>query len=169
MKRFGLLSIRMLVALVLMLPIAVTATVLLATLTVTSQQMGESMAQTLLGEAVDRVRVEVGGYLNQAVRASEVYARRIQDGVLGEEVFHDWQRALRDDLTSLPAVASICYGNETGKAVWLLRDEGDWSSAWPRKISSRRGGSTRFPESSSIPSRATFLTTRASGRGIDPP
>src|SRR5262249_39561679 len=114
-------SIRSLVAVVVIVPVLVVSAALAALSTVTSRRVAEELGSSIVNEAGDRVAAEVRNYLSSAVRISDLYARRVSDGVLSTADLRAWERPMLDDLLTTPDVASICFGNERGQATWLLR------------------------------------------------
>lgn len=101
------------------------ALILLSSLT--SRRISEDLALQVLSSACDNVAIEVRRQLDEAMRVSDRYARRVDDGVLptDERLFDAWQRIMLDDLQTTPAVASICYGTSDDRAIWLLRQGTD--------------------------------------------
>lgn len=118
------ISIRVLVALVVVLPVAAGSAALVALSSDTSRRIAEDMANTLAQSATEQVRRDVATFLGHATEVSDRYALRVRDGRLpaGGDM-SAWLRPMFDDLTTTPAVASICFGNDAGDATWLLRGQ----------------------------------------------
>lgn len=104
-------------------PIVVGCAALLLLSSLTWRSISEDLGRQLLTSACDNVAVEVRRELDEAMRVSDRYARRVDDGLLPTDtaMFDAWPRAMLDDLETTPAVASICYGTHDDRAIWLLR------------------------------------------------
>jgi len=118
------ISIRTLVTLIVVIPIAIASGLLVWLSASTSRRVAEELGRSLVETATDRAAAEVRAFLSEAVRVSDLYARRIDDGLLPTADLRRWERAMLDDLVTSPRVASICFGNAEGDATWLLRGEG---------------------------------------------
>ena len=118
------ISIRTLVTLIVVIPIAVASGLLVWLSASTSRRVAEDLGRSLVESATDRAAAEVRAFLAEAVRVSDLYARRIDDGLLPISDMGQWERAMLDDLVTSPRVASICFGNAEGDATWLLRGDG---------------------------------------------
>jgi phosphoserine phosphatase RsbU/P len=114
-------SIRLIVPLALVGPLVVFAAVLISLSVLTSMRIAEGLGEQLMRGASSRVQRELSSYLADAMRMSELYARRIESGRLSLDDPQSWEPALLEDLVTSPMVASICFGWERGDAVWLLR------------------------------------------------
>ena len=123
-------SIRLLITLIVVLPVAAASAALVVISTVTSRQVAEQLGDEIVTSATDRVSSEVRDYLGEAMRVSDLYVRRMREGMLpakaadGGQLLAAWEPSLRDDLLTSPDVASICFGNDGGDAAWLLRAHG---------------------------------------------
>src|SRR5688572_8052185 len=115
-------SFRFLVAVVVIVPVAAVSAALVALSSDTSNLIAEELATTLIESATQRVRDDLDTFLGHAVEVSDRYERRVRDGRLpaGGDL-SAWARPMFDDLVTTPNVASICFGNPAGDAVWLLR------------------------------------------------
>lgn len=117
-------SIRSLVALAVAGPlIAATATLLLLSWQ-TSEVVASRLEQQVASGAVNTIRLQVAGYLTEAVRLSDLYARRIGSGRLRPSGLRDWTPVLVGDLEATPHVDSICFANTRSETVWLMRTFG---------------------------------------------
>lgn len=114
-------SLRTLIAWIVLLPVLLASVALVALSTITSRRVAEELGASIVDEAGARVASEVRSFLSSSVRVSDLYARRIADGVLPTSPLDAWERPMLDDLLTNPDVASICFGNEKGESVWLLR------------------------------------------------
>ncbi|MGH7214720.1 MAG: SpoIIE family protein phosphatase [Tepidisphaeraceae bacterium] len=125
---------RILVVAIVVLPIVAVSLALAIISTQTSRRIAEELGGTLVRGATARVDAEVRNYLGSAVRTSDVFARRVENGQLpatgGPEAMRPWHRAMLDDLVTRPSVASICFGNPAGDTVWLLRNRGHLEYGW---------------------------------------
>lgn len=117
-------SLRVLVTLIVVLPIAAAAMAMLVISDVTSGQISEQLGEELVADATARVTAEVRNYIGQAVRLSDLYARRLQTGKLSATDLTSWEQVMFDDLATSPYAASICFGNPAGDAVYLQRAHG---------------------------------------------
>jgi sigma-B regulation protein RsbU (phosphoserine phosphatase) len=118
------LSIRVLMAVVVVLPVAAVSAVLVILSSKTSTEIAEDLARTLSETATTQVRDDLNVFLGHAIEVSDRYALRLRDGRLpsGGDM-RAWTQPLFDDLVTTPNVASICFGNTQGDAVWLLRGQ----------------------------------------------
>jgi len=116
------MSIRLLVAVVVVLPVAAVSAALVTLSSDTSTRIAEDLASTLTESATQRVRDDLATFLGHAIEISDRYDRRLREGRLpsGGDM-SAWRQPLFDDLATTPNVASICFGNTEGDAVWLLR------------------------------------------------
>jgi sigma-B regulation protein RsbU (phosphoserine phosphatase) len=118
------ISIRSLVAVVVVLPVAAVSTILVALSSGTSRDIAEELAGTLSESATTHVRDDLATFLGHAIEVSDRYALRVRDGRLpAAGDLSAWARPMFDDLVTTPNVASICFGNARGDAVWLLRGQ----------------------------------------------
>src|SRR5688572_11491700 len=120
------ISIRLLVALVAVLPVAAVSAALVALSSDTGRRIAEDMADTLAQSATEQVRSDVATFLGRAIEVSDRYALRVREGrlpVAGADLSQSWRQQMFDDLTTTPAVASICFGNAAGDSTWLLRGQ----------------------------------------------
>jgi len=117
-------SVRLLIALLMLLPILVVSGTLVFVFTANSRHISEDLGATLVRSSTDRVAAEIQAYLQSAVRVSDRYARQINENTLPVFNLSAWERPMLDDLLTIPDVASICFGNVEGNATWLLRNEG---------------------------------------------
>ena len=113
----------MLVTLIVVLPIAAVAAALVTISILTSRSIAEQLGDELVSDATTRVANEVRRYIGDAVRVSDLYTRRIATG-LSTTNLASWERTMFDDLLTSPNVASICFGNPNGDAVYLQRAHG---------------------------------------------
>ncbi len=117
-------SIRLLGALVVALPLIVVALLLVTLSSITSHRIAEDLAHALVDGASERTGAEIRTYLQQAMRVSDLYARRVADGSLPDKGLTAWEPTMLQDLSTSPGVASICFGNPAGDATWLLKGPG---------------------------------------------
>ncbi len=116
-------SLVRLITLSFAIPIIVACAALILLSSLTSRRISEDLAEQVLSSSLDNVSTEVGRQLDEAMRVSDRYARRIESGTLPPTnlTADIWQRELSDDLLTTPAIASICYGTADNRAIWLLR------------------------------------------------
>ncbi len=114
-------SLRVLVTLIVVLPIAAVAAALVTISILTSRNIAEQLGDELVSDATSRAASEIRGYLGEAVRVSELYTRRIVTGKLSTTNLASWEQAMFDDLMTNDRVASICFANPNGDSVYLLR------------------------------------------------
>ncbi|MBX3358221.1 MAG: SpoIIE family protein phosphatase [Phycisphaeraceae bacterium] len=117
-------SIRLLGALVVALPIIIASALLVTLSSITSHRIAEDLAQALVDGDSERTAAEIKTYLQHAMRASDLYARRLADGTLTASQLTTWEPTMLQDLLTSPGVASICFGNPAGDATWLLKGPG---------------------------------------------
>jgi sigma-B regulation protein RsbU (phosphoserine phosphatase) len=117
-------SLRWLIILIVVLPIAAVAGALVTISILTSRNIAEQLGRELVQNASDRVATEVKEYIGQAVRVSDLYTRRIEGGRLSTSDLASWEPAMFEDLGSHPDVASICFSNTDGDATYLDRTHG---------------------------------------------
>jgi phosphoserine phosphatase RsbU/P len=124
------MSIRSLVALVVVLPVAAVSAALVVLSSDTSSRIAEDLATTLTESATERVRDDLKTFLGHAIEVSDRYEQRVREGRLpaSGDITRAWFQPMFDDLGTTPNVASICFGNTEGDATWLLRGQN-----WPRE------------------------------------
>jgi sigma-B regulation protein RsbU (phosphoserine phosphatase) len=115
-------SISVLIAMIVVSPIIIVSLILASLSWAASARVAEDLGQAVMSGAAASVAAEVRNFLDDAVRVSDRYARRIESGLLPDPPPTDaWERAMLDDIVTTPTVASICYGTVGGDATWLLR------------------------------------------------
>ncbi len=112
-------SIRLLIILIVCLPVAIASTILVLISTDANRRIAGQLRNELIDEANSRVSDEIETYLGDAVRVSDHYTRRLKNGQLRPTDLAAWQPFLFDDLATHAHVASICFGNPAGDAVYL--------------------------------------------------
>jgi sigma-B regulation protein RsbU (phosphoserine phosphatase) len=117
-------SLRLLITLIVVLPIAIVAAALVTISVVTSRTVAEQLGEQLIHDATGSVADEVRRYIGDAVRVSDLYTRRIATAKLSSMELAGWEQVMFDDLATNPNVASICFGNPRGDAVYLQRAHG---------------------------------------------
>lgn len=115
------MSVRVLVALAVAVPFAVTSFALAWLVSSSTRRIAEELAPAIVEGATARVVDQLRAYLDSAARLADAYDRRIQTGALPTTGLSAWERALAPDLVANPGVASICFGAVTGESCWLLR------------------------------------------------
>jgi serine phosphatase RsbU (regulator of sigma subunit) len=114
-------SIRFLFVLIVLLPVVIASAALFVIAGWTGSSVANQQAVDTIAMATDRTSDEVRDFLAQAVRLSNLYARRLADHRLPAENFgHAWLAVMSDHLAT-DDVASICFGNPSGEATWLSR------------------------------------------------
>ena len=114
-------SLRLLITLIVVLPIAIVAAALVTISIMTSRDVAEQLGDELIQDATGSVAAEARRYIGDAVRVSDLYTRRIATGKLSPTDLATWEQVMFDDLATNPNVASICFGNPRGDAVYLQR------------------------------------------------
>lgn len=139
------MSIRLLMAIVVVLPVAAVSAALVTLSSDTSNRIAEELASTLTQSATDSVRDDVHTFLGHAIEVSDRYAQRVRDGRLpvGGDLTA-WTQPMFDDLVTTPNVASICFGNPAGDAVWLLRGQ-NAPLEFGLSDQAKPGGAREFP------------------------
>ncbi len=122
--RVGALSIRVLVTAMVVLPIVAVAAGLVWLSSSASRGISEQLGASLMSGAAARVRSDLARFLSSAVRVSDLYERRVRDGVLPVDDLRAWERFELDDLVTSPDVASISFGSVRGDCTWVLRNKG---------------------------------------------
>ena len=117
-------SLRSLVTLIVVLPIAAVAGALVLISVISGRNIAEQLGRELVGETTDLVAFEVRRYFSDAVRVSDLYTRRILAGTLSTTDMTSWERPMFDDLITSQNVASICFGTPGGDATYLQQVHG---------------------------------------------
>jgi sigma-B regulation protein RsbU (phosphoserine phosphatase) len=117
-------SLRLLVTLIVVLPIAAVAAALVTISVITSRRIAEQLGEQLVADATGPVASEVRRYIGEAVRVSDLYTRRITTGKLSTTNLASWEPVMFDDLLTSPNIASICFGTPAGDATYLQRGRG---------------------------------------------
>lgn len=117
-------SIRVIVALLMVTPVVVIATLLVTLSTVTAHRIAEDLGRQIVENSTAAVEADIRDYLGSAIRISDLYVRRMTRGELTATNLFAWEQAMLDDLAVTPDVASICFGNTAGDSTWLLRNKG---------------------------------------------
>ncbi|MEZ6234728.1 MAG: SpoIIE family protein phosphatase [Phycisphaerales bacterium] len=117
-------SIRQLAAASVVTPVVAVAGILLLLIWGSTTRTAEALGRTMTEHAGAMVGDNVRAYLSDAVRVSDLYARRIEDGTLSTSDLDAWRGPMLQDLVTSPGVASICFGEADGRAVYLQRANG---------------------------------------------
>ncbi|CAN5582216.1 hypothetical protein BH09PLA1_BH09PLA1_05030 [soil metagenome] len=113
-------SVRLLITLIVVIPIAGVSGALIAIATLTSNQIAEQFGREIITNTTAQVSNDVREYLGSAVRVSDLYARRLAEGVLSSTDLAAWETPMFHDLAVNPDVASICFSTLDGDCTWLL-------------------------------------------------
>jgi phosphoserine phosphatase RsbU/P len=114
----------MLVGAVVVAPLLIVCAVLVTVSSLTSREIAQDLGDSYVEGAAASVQNQVGRYLADAVRVSDQYTRRIERGMLPTTKLTPWEPVMLDDLSTTPAIASICFGNVNGESTWLLHNKG---------------------------------------------
>lgn len=120
-KRRWLPSVRVLITLIVLIPIATISGALFWISSTTSRSVAEQLGHEVVVGATRQVSRHVETYLGAAMRISDTYVRRLQDGYLKADDLHAWERVMFQDLATNPDVASVCFSTPDGDCTWLLR------------------------------------------------
>jgi sigma-B regulation protein RsbU (phosphoserine phosphatase) len=115
------ISIRLLVAIVVIVPLVVVSAALVALSIISNQKISHDLGNEIVGDATSNIRRRVVDYLGASVRVSDLYARRVAEGRLPTKNLEAWRMPMLEDMLSDPRVVSICFANTDGDAVWLSR------------------------------------------------
>lgn len=148
--RFRNPSVRLLIALLVILPIVSVSGALVVLFTANSRRVAEDLGATIVRSSTDRITGEIQAYLQSAVRMSDRYARQIGEETLPTKGLSAWERPMLDDLITVPDVASICFGNQAGDSTWLLRNEGRLEVGWSIGAKNAHAGEFRITENGKI-------------------
>src|SRR4051812_16610660 len=102
-----LLPVRVLVTLVITIPITVVALLLILIASATTRGVAERLGDEIVNAAIARTSHNVQTYLDDAMRTSDLYDRRVRDGRLPAATFHvndPWLRPMLEDLLVQPSV-----------------------------------------------------------------
>lgn len=116
--------VRVLVAFIVLLPVTAVSVALAALLFSASRSISESLGSNVVETETARVTDEIQSYLSEAVRVSDLYARRLSMGTLPLTGLTKWEPLMADDLFTSKRVASICFGNRQGEATYLQMAHG---------------------------------------------
>jgi sigma-B regulation protein RsbU (phosphoserine phosphatase) len=114
----------MLVVLAVVVPLISVSVSLMVLSVRTSRQIAEDLGNTLVTDATTHIGTQIHDYLGASERISDLYARRLEAGILSPDDLQSWRRPMLDSLVTRPMVASICFANTKGDAVWLSRIHG---------------------------------------------
>ena len=117
-------SIRVLVAALVLAPLLLLAGTLVWLSSATSSRIAEELGDAVVRGAIVEVESQTRRFLGTAVRVGELYARRVEGGVLSAEHLRAWERPILDDLLTSGDVASICIGTHDGRSVYIQRAHG---------------------------------------------
>src|SRR4051812_23775558 len=119
--RTRLPSVRVLITLIVVIPIAAVAAALSGIGAITSRSIAEQLGSEIVSSTTAQVSADVREYLGTAMRVSDLYERRIVDGALSTRDLETWEKPMFSDLAVHPDVASICFATVNGDCTWLLR------------------------------------------------
>lgn len=117
-------SVRRLVVWIVCVPVVLACAVLVVIATAANRRVAAELRNQLLEQAGTSVAEKTRLYLGDAMQVSDLYARRMEGGRLATRDFAAWGPVLADDLATHPRVASVCFGNSDGGAIWLQRRGG---------------------------------------------
>src|SRR3954451_19172299 len=102
-------SLRLLITLIVVAPVAVVSMTIVVIASLASRRIAAELGREITSATMTLVTADVGDYLGQAMRVSDLYARRLRDGVLRPDDLPAWERTMFHDLAANPNVASICF------------------------------------------------------------
>jgi len=105
-------------------PLVLLAAALVWLSSATSRRIAEDLGQAMVRAANSAVEDNARRFLGSAVRVGDLYARRVEAGVLSAERLREWERPILDDLSANQDVASICIGTPDGRSVYIQRAHG---------------------------------------------
>src|SRR5215475_13777223 len=111
MPRSRGLSIRWLVALIVVIPVVVASVLLVTVSVITGRRVSENLGAEVVAGGTARVSEEIRTYLRSAMRVCDLYSLRNARGELSTANLQSWEPALYQDLLTTPDVASICFAN----------------------------------------------------------
>jgi sigma-B regulation protein RsbU (phosphoserine phosphatase) len=132
-------SLRVLITLIVVIPIAVVSIALVFIATMTSRSIAEQLGQGIVDGATAQVNSDVSSYLGSAIRVSDLYQLRLRDGLLpnalartdaalpqdrdprAEQALRPWEAVMAHDLATNRDIASICFANLEYDCTYLLR------------------------------------------------
>jgi serine phosphatase RsbU (regulator of sigma subunit) len=120
-QRARLPSIRLLITVIVVAPIAAVSIALISIATINSRAVSRELGHEIIVRARERVEADIRSYLGSAMRLSDLYMRRIGDKTLPTTNLATWERSLVQDILIHRDVASICFANPAGDCTWLLR------------------------------------------------
>lgn len=115
------LSIRTLVTLMVVAPMALLAMLLVWLSSATSARVAGDLARRLVNAASARTVAETRHYLEDAVRTSDLYARRVIDGSLSASDLATWEDALIREVRATPRIAAMTFATPDGSSVMVMR------------------------------------------------
>src|SRR5687768_12623384 len=98
-------SVRILIALLVILPIVAVSGALVVLFTAHSRRVAEELGANIVKNSTERVVGEIEIYLQAAVRMSDRYTRQIQSGAMLTNNLRTWEMQMLDDIATVPDVA----------------------------------------------------------------
>lgn len=118
----------MLVTLLVVIPMALLAGLLVWLSSATSERVAGDLARRLVNAASARTSAEVRHYLDDAVRLSDQYTRQLTAGTLKPALSGSdlaaWETAITRDILTTPRVAAITFATPDGSSVMVIRSNG---------------------------------------------
>lgn len=114
----------MVAAVFVVTPVVVVASLLVTLFWLAGRRAGEALGSSIIEHASAMASGDIRQYLQDAVRVSDLYARRLEQGTLSTADLRAWDRPMLDDLATSPGIASICFGSADGRSIYLQRAHG---------------------------------------------
>ncbi len=121
LTRRSRLSIHLLVAAIVLLPIVVVSVALMMLATYTNRRVELELGTALVRTTAQRVSDNLASVFRIAERTSDLYAHRVQSGTLPVTPSDAWERLIYESMIIRPAVGSITYASADGQAAYVMR------------------------------------------------
>ncbi|HQY88293.1 MAG TPA: cache domain-containing protein, partial [Tepidisphaeraceae bacterium] len=118
------LSLRFLVAMVVLIPVLAIAVLLLWIGNSTARRLSDQLGDRMLQGATRSVGAQVKGYLADAMRTGDLFARRVEQGSLSVDQLDAWPMPILDVLTTNADIAAITLGKPNDDSAYVQRVAG---------------------------------------------
>lgn len=116
------LSIRALVTLLVVVPVAATSVALAWLSHATASRVAGELARSLVDAASARASAEISHHLEPATRLSDMLAGLARDGALPTGDLLVWEPLLIRSVLSMPTVAAVTFAPPDGSSVMVMRN-----------------------------------------------
>ncbi len=120
----GRVSIRILLPLLMGLPVAVAAFVLVTLWSDSARQTARALNEAEMAQIHERINDRLDMLLNVPARATRIQRGHILAGRLDQDELRSWRKPLFEFAEAMDMISGVSWGDATGRAAWVFRYPG---------------------------------------------